>query len=199
MFTGLVEEMGEVVEAVRTETGYDLVIRAETVLEGAALGDSIAVQGVCLTVTELEGATFRVGLAPETRNRTSLESLETGSPVNLERSVLPTTRMGGHFVQGHVDGTGRIRARRPDEDALWIEIEADPALMKYVVEKGYIAIDGTSLTVVHTGPDWFDVTLVAYTQQKITLPTKSVGDLVNLEVDVLAKYVEKLVAPKGDA
>jgi len=199
MFTGLVEEVGEVVEAVRTGTGYDLVVRAETTLEGTALGDSIAVEGVCLTVTEIADGAMRFGLAPETRNRTALEALGPGSKVNLERSVLPTTRMGGHFVQGHVDGTGRIRAMTPDEDALWVEIATDPVLMKYVVSKGYAAIDGTSLTVVRTGEDWFDVTLVAYTQAKITLPTKSVGDLVNLEVDVLAKYVEKLALAKGGA
>ncbi len=199
MFTGLVEETGEVLEAAPTETGFDLLIRAKTVLEGVALGDSIAVEGVCLTVTAFDGETFRVGLAPETRRRTALEALEAGSKVNLERSVLPTTRLGGHFVQGHVDGTGRLISLTPEADALWVKIETDPALMNYIVVKGYIAIDGTSLTVVETGPDWFTVTLVAYTQQKITLPTKSVGAPVNLEVDVLAKYVEKLVAAKGDA
>ncbi|MEL6364974.1 MAG: riboflavin synthase [Pseudomonadota bacterium] len=199
MFTGLVEEIGEVLEAAPTETGYDLLIRAETVLDGVALGDSIAVEGVCLTVTGFDQTSFRVGLAPETRKRTALEALEAGSKVNLERSVLPTTRLGGHFVQGHVDGTGRIASLTPDEDALWVKIATDPALMKYIVVKGYVAIDGTSLTVVETGPDWFTVTLVAYTQQKITLPTKPVGAPVNLEVDVLAKYVEKLVAAKGDA
>ena len=199
MFTGLVEETGEVLEAAPTETGFDLLIRAKTVLEGVALGDSIAVEGVCLTVTAFDGETFRVGLAPETRRRTALEALEAGSKVNLERSVLPTTRLGGHFVQGHVDGTGRLISLTPEADALWVKIETDPALMKYIVVKGYIAIDGTSLTVVETGPDWSTVTLVAYTQQKITLPTKSVGAPVNLEVDVLAKYVEKLVAAKGDA
>ena len=199
MFTGLVEETGEVLEAAPTETGFDLLIRAKTVLEGVALGDSIAVEGVCLTVTAFDAGTFRVGLAPETLRRTALEALTPGAPVNLERSVLPTTRLGGHFVQGHVDGTGRLISLTPEADALWVKIETDPALMNYIVVKGYIAIDGTSLTVVETGPDWFTVTLVAYTQQKITLPTKSVGAPVNLEVDVLAKYVEKLVAAKGDA
>lgn len=197
MFTGLVEELGEVAALARTQSGFDLSVRGQMVSTDARPGDSIAVNGVCLTVTHLDGAEMTFGLAPETRAKTSLELLQPGSPVNLERAVLPTTRLGGHFVQGHVDATGTIRAMRPDEDALWVEIAAPEALMKYIVPKGYVAIDGTSLTVVHTGADWFDVTLVAYTQAHIVLPRKKIGDPVNLEVDVLAKYVEKLTAQGG--
>ncbi|MGQ7848692.1 riboflavin synthase [Granulosicoccus sp. 3-233] len=193
MFTGIVEELGTVRDCRRSGDGYALSIDCATVLEGTALGDSIAVNGVCLTVTELDANGFVTGLAPETRKRTNLDSLVHGSKVNLERSVTPTTRMGGHFVQGHVDATGTIRKFRRDEDALWVTIAAPAELMRYIVTKGYITLDGTSLTVVDVGDDWFSVTLVAYTQAHIVMPGKSVGDGVNIEVDVLGKYVERLI------
>ena len=192
MFTGLVEEIGIVAAAGQKGDHFDLTVRAETVLDGVSLGDSIAVNGVCLTVAAFDKEGFTVGLAPETLNRTNLGDLAEGAPVNLERSLLPTTRLGGHFVQGHVDATGVIKSFRPDKDALWLTVETDPALMRYIVTKGYIAIDGTSLTVVDTGADWFNVTLIDYTQQRIILPRKKPGDRVNLEVDILAKYVERL-------
>ncbi len=192
MFTGLVEELGEVVAIGPKGDGFDLSIRATTVLEDAHLGDSIAVNGVCLTVTALENDIFTVGLAPETLTRTSLEVLAPGGNVALERAALPTTRLGGHYVQGHVDGTGVIQEKRQDKDALWLTISADASLLKYIVPKGYICVDGASLTVVHTGPDWFDLTLIAYSQTKLVLPRKAVGEKVNLEVDILAKYVERL-------
>ncbi len=197
MFTGLVEEIGTVKAIGARGDHFDLSVAANTVLNGAALGDSIAVNGVCLTVTSLDDDAFTVGLAPETLKRTNLGDFSEGDLVNLERSVTPTTRMGGHFVQGHVDGTGSITAFRADRDALWVTVATDPALMRYIVTKGYIAIDGTSLTVVDTGVDWFNVTLIDYTQSKIALPRKSLGDKVNLEVDILAKYVERLVADRG--
>ena len=193
MFTGLVEEMGNVAAVANAGDRFDLTISAKTAIDGVQLGDSIAVNGVCLTVTRFDDASFTVGLAPETLKRTNLGDLSAGDPVNLERSLLPTTRLGGHFVQGHVDGTGVIKSFKPDQDALWLTVEADPALMQYIVTKGYIAIDGTSLTVVDTGTDWFNVTLVNYTQSKIILPQKKAGDRVNLEVDILAKYVERLI------
>ena len=193
MFTGIVEELGKVRECRRDGDGYVLSVNCSTVLDGTALGDSIAVNGVCLTVTAMDANGFVTGLAPETRNRTALEALITGSPVNLERSVTPSTRMGGHFVQGHVDGTGSIKTFQRDEDALWVTISAPASVMRYVVVKGYITLDGTSLTVVDVGEDWFNVTLVAYTQAHIVMPTKKVGDKVNIEVDVLGKYVERLL------
>ena len=199
MFTGLVEEMGQIAQIDAGDSYFNLTIRAQKVLEGVALGDSIAINGVCLTVTEFDTGWFKVGLAPETLKRTNLGALSEGTRVNLERAVAPTTRLGGHFVQGHIDATGEITIKRPDNDALWITIKTDPELMKYIVVKGYITIDGTSLTVVDTGPDWFNVTLISYTQQKITLPTKEIGEQVNLEVDILAKYVEKMVAPQSAA
>jgi len=193
MFTGIVEELGTVRECRRDGDGFALSINCSTVLEGTILGDSIAVNGVCLTVTELDSKGFVTGLAPETRKRTNLDALVSGSDVNLERSVTPSTRMGGHFVQGHIDTTGTIKSFKKDEDALWVAITAPSDVMRYIVTKGYITLDGTSLTVVDVGTDWFSVTLVAYTQAHIIMPQKCVGDRINIEVDVLGKYVERLI------
>lgn len=193
MFTGIVEEVGKVQHCQPSGDGFECRVNCHTVLEGTQLGDSIAVNGVCLTVTALYDDGFNTGLAPETLKRTNLGSLQPGSRVNLERSVTPSTRMGGHFVQGHVDTTGTITEFRRDEDALWVTLSAPTDIMRYVVTKGYITLDGTSLTVVDVGDDFFNVTLVAYTQDHITLPSKSVGDRVNIEVDVLGKYVERLI------
>lgn len=199
MFTGIVEEMGEILHIDARPDGATLTVAARTVMGDTALGDSIAVEGVCLTVTAITPATadgagtLAFGLAPETMRRTGLGALTVGDRVNLERSVTPTTRLGGHFVQGHVDATGTLRAIRHDGEALMVEISCPPDLMRYIVTKGYVAVDGTSLTVVDTGPDWFSLTLVSYTQAHITLPSKAVGAPVNLEVDVLGKYVETLI------
>lgn len=195
MFTGLIEEIGDVLATGPADGGWRMTIRARMVLEGIAQGDSICVNGTCLTVERHDASSFTVGLAPETLSRTNLGELKPGSPVNLERAALPTTRLGGHYVQGHVDGTGTIRSFRPDADALWMLVDAPPELMRYIAPKGYITIDGASLTVVHVGDSWFDVTLIAYSQEKLILPRKTSGDRVNLEVDILAKYVERLAAP----
>lgn len=196
MFTGIVEEMGTVTRLWRTGEGYNLTIRAKTVLTDAKLGDSIAVNGTCLTITDFTSKTFTVGLSPETRARTNLEYLKEGQRVNLERSLTPTTRMGGHFVQGHIDGVGTVTQFRPDADALWVTIQTQPELMRYIVPKGFIALDGVSLTVVDVFEDSFTVTLVAYTQQHITLPQQQVGYKVNIEVDILGKYVEKIMGQR---
>ncbi|MEX0645978.1 MAG: riboflavin synthase [Parvularculaceae bacterium] len=198
MFTGLIEELGTVAAVTRAAGGYQLTITARTFLDGLMLGDSIAVDGVCLTATAFDDRSFTVGLAPETLAKTSLGDRIVGDAVALERAALPTTRLGGHYVQGHIDATGVIKSFRPDKDALWLAIAAAPALMRYIVPKGYIAIDGASLTVVNTGADWFDVTLVAYSQEKLVLPRKKPGARVNLEVDILAKYVERLFAQSVD-
>ncbi|MCA8889419.1 MAG: riboflavin synthase [Parvularculaceae bacterium] len=195
MFTGLVEEVGEVEAAGVSGGGFELSVKAGVVLDGVALGDSISVNGVCLTVTRFDPARFTVGLAPETLKRTNLGDLKPGDKVNLERAALPTTRLGGHYVQGHVDATGVISSFRPDGDALWLTVKTPPSLMRYIVSKGYIALDGASLTVVDVGDDWFNVTLIAYSQQKLALTTKRPGERVNLEVDILAKYVERLMSP----
>lgn len=194
MFTGIVEEMGAVTRLWRAGQSYNLTIRAKTVLADVKLGDSIAVNGTCLTVTDFTPDSFTVGLSPETRARTNLEYLKEGHRVNLERSLTPTTRMGGHFAQGHVDGLGIITQFRPEADALWVTVQTKPDLMRYIVPKGFIALDGVSLTVVDVFDDSFTVTLVAYTQQRITLPQQQVGYKVNIEVDILGKYVEKIMA-----
>ncbi|KAI3698020.1 hypothetical protein L6452_31129 [Arctium lappa] len=199
LFTGIVEEMGEVRQLGFDESGesFDMIIYSPTVLEDVNLGDSIAVNGTCLTVTEFDPQRleFKVGLAPETLRKTSLIELEQGSVVNLERAVKPSTRMGGHFVQGHVDGTGEIVSMEPEGDSLWIKVKTSPEILKFIVPKGFIAVDGTSLTVVKVFDDeeCFNFMLVEYTQQKVVIPLKKVGQKVNLEVDILGKYVERLL------
>ncbi|KAI0402800.1 riboflavin synthase-like protein [Xylaria palmicola] len=210
MFTGLVEEIGTVAELdSHDETGgtsLTITLPATSkLLEDAALGDSIAVNGVCLTATALSapGAaqpSFRVGIAPETLRLTNLGALARGSGVNLERAVRADTRMGGHFVQGHVDTTAEIVAVERDGNAATMRFrprEAERArVLRYVVHKGFVALDGTSLTVtrVDDAAGWWEVMLIAYTQEKVVLARKQVGDTVNVEVDVLAKYAEKSMA-----
>lgn len=193
MFTGIVEEIGAIARIGRAGSGHEMSVRARTVTEGTRLGDSIAVNGVCLTVTRQQAGVFMVGLSPETRSRTNLVDLKEGDAVNLERSLTPASRMGGHFVQGHVDGTGTVTAFRPDGDALWVTVRSPVELMRYIAPKGFVALDGASLTVVDVYDDAFTVSLVAYTQQHITLPRQKAGYRVNIEVDILGKYVEKLL------
>ncbi|CAM6118307.1 unnamed protein product [Calypogeia fissa] len=196
LFTGIVEEMGTVKELKQVEKdGFEMIIAGSVVLEDVKLGDSIAVNGTCLTVIRFDAESFSVGLAPETLRRTSLGEAEVGASVNLERSLQPTSRMGGHFVQGHVDGTGTIVSFEPEGDSLWVKVVASPELLKYIVPKGYISVDGTSLTVVKVLDDEsaFTFMLVSYTQQKIVIPLKKVGSKVNLEVDIVGKYVERLL------
>ncbi|GBG83129.1 hypothetical protein CBR_g36747 [Chara braunii] len=196
LFTGIVEEMGTVQELRQVDNeGWELTVKASKVLEGVNLGDSIAVNGTCLTVTRFDCTSFDVGLSPETLRRTSLGEVSEGSLVNLERSLRPDSRMGGHFVQGHVDGTGQIVDFWPEGDSLWVKVKTTPDILRYVVPKGYIAVDGTSLTVVDVSDEEssFSFMLVAYTQTKVVIPKKEVGQLVNLEVDIVGKYVERLV------
>lgn len=197
IFTGIVEEMGRVRHVGPTDAGgFELRIGASTVLGGVGLGDSISVNGTCLTVSRFDDSEFTVGLSPETLRRTSLSALAEGSPVNLERALQPTTRMGGHFVQGHVDCTGEIVSTDPEEDSLWVKVRVDaPEMMRYIVPKGFITVDGASLTVVgvYEEENCFDFMLVAYTQMKVVIPMKKVGEKVNLEVDILGKYVDKLL------
>ncbi|WOL20451.1 hypothetical protein Cni_G29256 [Canna indica] len=203
LFTGIVEEMGRIERlgpSGDADGGFEMRISASNVLGGVQLGDSIAVNGTCLTVSDFDLATstFTVGLAPETLRRTDLGELAPGCPVNLERAVQPVSRMGGHFVQGHVDGTGEIVSLVPEGDSLWVKVRVAPELMRYIVPKGFIAVDGTSLTVVgvYEEESCFDFMMVAYTQQKVVIALKEVGDKVNLEVDILGKYVEKLLSSR---
>ncbi|KAK1408793.1 hypothetical protein QVD17_40841 [Tagetes erecta] len=199
LFTGIVEEIGEIRHLGFDNSGqsFDMIIHSPTVLQDVNLGDSIAVNGTCLTVTQFDNnrSEFKVGLAPETLRKTSLIELQKGSVVNLERAVKPSTRMGGHFVQGHVDGTGEIVSMEPEGDSLWIKVKTSPEILKFIVPKGFIAVDGTSLTVVDVFDEdgCFNFMLVEYTQQKVVIPLKKIGQKVNLEVDILGKYVERLL------
>ena len=194
MFTGIVEEVGRVQRLWQIDGGWQLRVAAASVLADVQLGHSIAINGTCLTVTEFNSESFTVGLSPETLRCTNLGDLLPAAEVNLERSLAANGRIGGHFVQGHVDGTGVIAKKQPEGDSLWLTIEAAPDLLRLIVPKGYVAIDGTSLTVVDVTSTYFTFMLVAYTQTHITLPRKPAGDRVNIEVDILGKYVKSLVA-----
>lgn len=194
MFTGIVEELGEVVAKEDLRDFARLVIRGPVVSSDAGPGDSIAVNGVCLTVVEvLPDGAFSVDVIGETLNRTSLRAIGVGSRVNLERAAAVNSRLGGHIVQGHVDGTGHVIARTPTERWEVVRIALPTALARYVVEKGSITVDGVSLTVSGLGHDWFEVSLIPTTLETTTLGTSGVGTPVNLEVDIIAKYVERLL------
>lgn len=196
MFTGIVEELGETVAVDDLGDAARLTVRGPQVTQDVANGDSIAVNGVCLTVASTSGDTFTADVMRETLNRSSLGALAPGTPVNLERSVRLADRLGGHLVQGHVDGTGTIISRTPAEhwDVVRIGLPPGPAdLARYVVEKGSVAVDGISLTIVSVSAGWFEVSLIPETLKRTTLGAKQPGETVNLEVDVIAKYVEKLL------
>jgi riboflavin synthase len=196
MFTGIVEELGDVVAV---DTGR-IAVRGARVTADARHGDSIAVNGVCLTVAELlPDGQFSADVMAETLNRSNLGELQVGSPVNLERAAAVNSRLGGHIVQGHVDGTGQVVGRAPSEHWEVVRIEIPAAVARYVVEKGSITVDGISLTVsgLGTGPgDWFEVSLIPTTRELTTLGRAPVGTQVNLEVDVIAKYVERLMTAR---
>lgn len=195
MFTGIVEELGRVAAIQELpDNAIRITIEGPIVLSDANLGDSICVNGVCLTVAEQTGDVFTADVMSETINRTTIGDLLAGSPVNLERPVTLSTRLGGHLVQGHVDAVGEVSAREHSENWDVVTITPPKDLLKYVVEKGSITIDGTSLTVSAVTDSTFSVSLIPATLDKTTLGIRQIGDRVNLEVDVLAKYVEKLVA-----
>jgi riboflavin synthase len=190
VFTGIVEELGTVVEVASDR----LVAKGPLVTKDVARGDSIAVNGVCLTVIDIDGDAFSADVMAETWRRSSLGGLSPGDRVNLERAATPSTRLGGHLVQGHVDGVAVLTAREPGDGWHTLRFSVPPGLARYLVEKGSVAVDGVSLTVVETGPDWFTVGLIPTTLELTTLGRNRVGETVNLEVDVVAKYVEKLLA-----
>lgn len=198
MFTGIVEELGTVQELKKSGLLTTISLQASKVLEHTKIGDSIAVNGVCLTATQIFADGFSAEIMNETVQRSSLNQLKRGSQVNLERALALGDRLGGHLVSGHVDGLGRIRRIRPDALARWFEIEADPTLLKYVVHKGSIAIDGISLTVARVCEQSFWISSITHTQQYTTLHQRKVGDLVNLECDLIGKYIEKFLAPKKE-
>jgi riboflavin synthase len=196
MFTGIVEELGTVAGLVDLGDAARITVRGPLVTEDAATGDSIAVNGVCLTVVDVEDGAFTADVMRETLDRSSLGRLAEGDPVNLERAATLATRLGGHLVQGHVDGVGEVLARQPSPDWEIVTVGLPPGLARYVVDKGSIAVDGVSLTVTAVGARSFSVSLIPTTLKLTTLGEKGVGEPVNLEVDVIAKYVEKLVGER---
>ena len=195
MFTGIIEEVGTVSRVQRSGSSSFIEIQAKKVLEDIHLGDSIAVNGVCLTVTHFDSSIFRADVMNETLSRSLLGSLTTGSPVNLERAMAANGRFGGHIVSGHIDGTGTVTDIRNDGIAVWYTVSAAPELLHYIVEKGSIAIDGISLTVAKVTDTSFSVSIIPHTAAQTILGTKKAGDTVNLENDIIGKYVEKLIKP----
>ncbi|WP_281886767.1 riboflavin synthase [Paenibacillus sp. YYML68] len=198
MFTGIIEEIGTMRRIARSGQAMVLTIGARRVLDDVKLGDSIAVNGVCLTVVSFDESSFTVDVMPETFRRTNLERLSTGSPVNLERAMAAGGRFGGHIVQGHVDSTGTIKSRTPEENAVVFRVEPhDAGMLKYVIPHGSITIDGISLTVVDTDDATFTVSIIPHTLAETVLQHKKAGDEVNLEADVLGKYIERLMTYPG--
>lgn len=194
MFTGIVEELGRIVRVPSPGRAGQLEIAATRVLAGTNVGDSIAVNGVCLTATTVSAAGFTADVMPQTLAHSNLGALRAGSPVNLERAMAADGRFGGHIVSGHIDGTGRITSTRRDDVAVWYDIEAPEAITRYVVEKGSIAIDGVSLTVARVSENGFSISMIPHTADVTALGRKRAGDIVNLECDIIGKYVERLLS-----
>ncbi len=196
MFTGIIEETGKIDAILRGTASATIVINANKVLKHTKIGDSIAVNGVCLTVTAMSDTSFRADVMAETLRRSSLASLGRGSEVNLERAMACDGRFGGHIVSGHIDGTGTVTDFKKEDNAVWVTVSAADSLLKYIVEKGSIAIDGISLTVAYVDDACFKVSVIPHTASETTLLKKTVGDIVNLECDIIGKYVEKLMQPQ---
>lgn len=193
MFTGIIEEIGKIKAVRHAGRSVVLEIEARKVLEDTRVGDSIATNGVCLTVTAMGNDFFSADVMPETMSRSNLGKLKPGERVNLERALCLNSRLGGHLVAGHIDGTGRITDKVQDEIAIWLTVSAAPELLRYIIEKGSITIDGVSLTIAAVGDSSFKVSIIPHTQEETTLTTKRIGEVVNLENDMIAKYVEKLM------
>ena len=193
MFTGIIEEVGTLLATRKASKSESLTIEAPYVLQDAKVGDSIAVNGICLTATSISGNTFTADVMAETMRRTSLGTLHTGSKVNLERAMAAGGRFGGHIVSGHIDGTGVITEYTREENAIWVTITCDKKLLKYIIEKGSITIDGISLTVAYVDDRCFKVSIIPHTAEETTLIRRQTGAVVNLENDVIGKYVDKLL------
>lgn len=192
MFTGIIEEIGNIRGARKGEKSVSLTVECSKILEGTQIGDSICVNGVCLTVTAIKGSCFDADVMPETMRATNLGYLKPGDRVNLERALSPLGRFGGHIVSGHIDGTGTICEVKKEDNAVWITIEAKGEILKYIIHKGSIAVDGISLTVQYVDERIFKIAVIPHTRDYTTLPAGKVGYKVNLECDILGKYVEKL-------
>ena len=198
MFTGIIEEMGLVKRIDRGSKSCILEIQCNEVLTDSKIGDSIATNGVCLTVTTMSSNSYTADVMPETLNKSSLGELKIGDRVNLERAMVANGRFGGHIVSGHIDGTGYIEKTMQDDNAIWYTIAADSSLLKYIVKKGSIAIDGISLTVADVSERNFKVSIIPHSQSKTNLQFKKTGAIVNLECDIIGKYVEKLMDYKKE-
>ncbi|NMB41625.1 MAG: riboflavin synthase [Firmicutes bacterium] len=198
MFTGIVEELGEILNQQRKGNNISLVIRGSLVLDDLKVGDSIAVNGVCLTVTDVDTTAFYADVMPETLRKTGLYELKKGDKVNLERALPANGRFGGHFVSGHVDGTGTILTEKKEGNAQVLRISASREIIRYLIEKGSIAVDGVSLTAYNVSKNYFDISLIPHTTKVTTLGFKKPGDKVNLEADMLGKYVEKFFLESAD-
>ena len=202
MVTGIIEEIGEIAGVKRGQVSSRLAIRGKKIFSDLKLGDSVAVNGVCLTATSISGDIFEADVMAETLRRTNLGGFSNGTRVNLERAMAAGGRFGGHIVSGHIDGTGRVSSLVREENAVWVRIEAEDKILRYIIEKGSIAIDGISLTVAETGPGYFKVSIIPHTGEETTLLRRRPGDIVNLENDVVGKYVERLLnfsAGNGEA
>lgn len=193
MFTGLIEEIGEIVSVKRDTKTYKLSACANRIFEDLKLGDSVAVNGVCLTASAISGNVFTADVMPETIERTALSKLKSGSRVNLERAMPLNGRFGGHIVAGHIDGVGVIMSKKQDSNAVRLTITAKPEILKYIVEKGSIAINGVSLTVTYVDSSAFGVSIIPHTSNETTLISYEIGTAVNLECDIVGKYIEKLM------
>lgn len=198
MFTGIVEEIGELKNIKKGTHSSELTIKAHKVLEDTKIGDSIMTNGICLTVTTLTKDAFTVDVMSETLDRTALSGMTKGSEINLERALSLQTRLGGHMVSGHIDGTGIITDYKKDDNAVWVTIQTPSKLLRYIIEKGSIAIDGISLTVAKVSASDFQVSIIPHTAEETTLLKHEIGDKVNLEVDLIGKYVEKLLGLSSD-
>jgi riboflavin synthase len=192
VFTGIIEEIGIIRNISAAGRSAKVIISAAKILEELKIGDSINTDGVCLTVTEFSSTSFTVDVMPETMHRSAFRLLKPGSPVNLERALRLSDRLGGHIVSGHIDGTGIIERVRKEDNAVWFSIAAEELVTRYIVEKGSVAIDGISLTIVKVDRRVFEVSVIPHTQDETTILTKKTGDLVNIECDIIGKYVEKL-------
>lgn len=193
MFTGIIEELGTIQTLTQARDGARIIVNAPTILSDAKIGDSIAVNGVCLTVVEKTATTFAADISAETLRRTSLKQIRTGSKVNLERPMTPNARFGGHIVQGHVDAMGVFASAKAEGDGWNVRVQFPAELGKYIVEKGSITVDGISLTVAALGDDWFEIAVIPHTWKVTNLGTLKLGEAVNLEVDIIAKYVERML------
>lgn len=193
MFTGIVEETGSIRGVRKGEKSASLIVECSDIIDGTQIGDSISVNGVCLTVTDIKESCFEADVMPETIRATNLKYLKPGDTVNLERALLASGRFGGHIVSGHIDGTGIISGVKKEDNAVWITIEAAPEILRYIIHKGSIAVDGISLTVQYVDERVFKIAVIPHTRDFTTLQQRKVGYKVNLECDILGKYIEKLV------